>query len=438
MSDIPRRTARRTARLATLPLSYAGRTALGVGRRLGGAPAEAIAAEVAARTADQLFAVLGQLKGGAMKVGQAMSIFEAALPEEVAVHYRGALTALQDAAPSMPAATVHRVLAAELGEDWRDLFRDFDDAPVAAASIGQVHRAVWGDGRDVAVKVQYPGAGDALLSDLRQLSRLARVTGSWRTGIDMRAVTQELQDRMAEELDYLTEASSQRAFARAFAGSEFFAVPDVVTGTGRVLVVEWLDGTPLSTVIREGTPEQRGQAANGYLDFLLAGPDHVGLLHADPHPGNFRLLDDGRLGILDFGAVNRLPDGMPPAVGRLLGLALGGEDTADHVLEGLRSEGWVRQDAHLDARVLLDFLQPFLEPARHDRYRFTRAWLRKCFAHVTDARWQPVIAELDLPPDYLLIHRVWAGGLGVLCQIGGEVETRAILEHWLDDLDLSR
>lgn len=436
MNDIPRRSAHRTARLAALPLTYAGRTAVGLGRRLGGAPAEAVAAQVAARTADQLFSVLGQLKGGAMKVGQAMSIFEAALPEEVAAHYRGALTALQDAAPSMPAETVHRVLASELGDDWRSRFHELDDVPVASASIGQVHRGRWADGRKVAVKVQYPGAGDALLSDLRQLARVARVTGALRTGIDMKAVTDELQARMSEELDYTLEAAAQRQFADAFAGSEFFAIPRVLEATPRVVVMDWLEGTPLSAVIREGSAEQRDQAATLYLDFLLAGPDHVGLLHADPHPGNFRITEDSRLGVLDFGAVNRLPGGMPSAVGRLLGLALNGDDTGPAVLDGLREEGWVHPGADLDPDLLLEFLDPFLEPARHERYTFSRAWLRGCFAHVSEPRWQSVIAVLDLPPDYLLIHRVWAGGIGVLCQIGGEVEARAILTHWLDDLTL--
>src|SRR6185312_2602170 len=122
VTDLPRRAVTRTAKLAALPLGFAGRTALGIGKRVGGRPAEVVAAEIQTRTAEQLFRVLGELKGGAMKVGQAMSIFEAALPEELAGPYRATLTKLQDAAPPMPAATVHKVLAADLGEDWRDTF----------------------------------------------------------------------------------------------------------------------------------------------------------------------------------------------------------------------------------------------------------------------------------------------------------------------------
>jgi len=154
VADIPRNALTRSVKIAALPAAHAGRAAWGLGKRIGGKPAEMVTAELQARTAEQMFSVLGELKGGAMKMGQAMSIFEAAMPEEVAAPYRSALTKLQEAAPPLPAASIHAILASELGDDWRSRFQEFNDQPAAAASIGQVHKAVWHDGRVVAVKVK--------------------------------------------------------------------------------------------------------------------------------------------------------------------------------------------------------------------------------------------------------------------------------------------
>ena len=426
----------RTARLAALPLGFAGRTALGLGRRVGGKPAELVAAEVQARTAKQLFTVLGELKGGAMKFGQALSIFEAAMPEELAGPYRATLTKLQDAAPPLPTSVVHGVLAAELGPRWRQKFVSFEDKPTAAASIGQVHRAVWKDGRDVAVKLQYPGVGPALISDLNQVSRVARLAAGWIPGLDIKPILDELKSRVSEELDYALEARSQKAFAAAFAGHPDYAIPDVVHHKGNVIVSEWLDGVPLSAIIATGSPEARDAAATRYLEFLLVWPGRVGLLHADPHPGNFRMLADGRLGVLDFGAVNRLPHGLPVEMGQLLTLALAGD--AEGSLEGLRRQGFVKASIDIDAEALLGFLGPFLEPLRTDTFRFTRPWLRALSLHLNDPR-RPDFTlglKLNLPPSYLLIHRVWLGGIGVLCQIQGEVPGRATVDRWLPGADL--
>ncbi|MGW5239610.1 ABC1 kinase family protein [Monashia sp. NPDC004114] len=437
MTDLPRKAVVRTAKLASVPIGFAGRTALGIGKRLGGRPAELVAAELQARTAQQLFQVLGELKGGAMKFGQALSIFEAAFPEEVAVPYRALLTKLQDSAPPMPTTSVHEVMRADFGPRWRSRFQSFDDHPVASASIGQVHRAVWSDGRDVAVKIQYPGAGAALMSDIRQISRVAKVAAGWIPGLDIAPILDELRDRMAEELDYRLEAESQDAFATGFAGDPDFSIPAVVEGHQHVIVSEWLDGVPLSRIIAEGTQEQRDHASQLYLEFLLAGPAQVGLLHADPHPGNFRITPDGKLGVIDFGAVNRLPDGMPPEIGLLLTIGLEG-GSSDEVLDGLREIGFVKSNIDLDADRLLDYLEPFMAPFRTDEFTFSRDWLRGVFALINDPR-QPNYAvgyKLNLPPEYLLIHRVWGGGIGVLSQLGGTVRGRALVDELLPGADL--
>ena len=175
--SIPTSTTARTAKLASLPLSLAGRSAIGFGRQLVGQSGSMVFGEIQEKTAEQVFKVLGELKGGAMKFGQALSVFEAALPEDIAKPYRETLTKLQESAPPLPARVVHSVLAKELGEDWRDNFESFNDKPAASASIGQVHKAVWKDGRPVAVKIQYPGAAEALISDLNQIQRFAKIFG---------------------------------------------------------------------------------------------------------------------------------------------------------------------------------------------------------------------------------------------------------------------
>ena len=431
MSDIPRGGFGRGLRLASLPAGLVGRQALGFGRRLGGASPEEVAAQVQAATAEQLFAVLGRLKGGAMKFGQSLSVFEAALPEELAGPYREQLTKLQDAAPPMPASAVHAVLAGQLGRDWRQRFTAFEDAPTAAASVGQVHRAVWEDGRAVAVKVQYPGAGAALVSDLNQVARVVKLSASWIPGLDVGPVLDELKARVAEEVDYLWEAQAQAAFAEAYAGDEHVAVPAVVHATDKVLVTEWLEGVPMSSLIATGDQATRDLLARRYLEFLIAGPQRAGLLHADPHPGNFRLTPDGRFGVLDFGAVARLPDGTPPAIGMLLSLALDGD--AQGLVDGLRDEGFIKPTIELEPDDLLDYLDPFVEVLRSEEFTFDRAWLQSMFAYVQDVKrpeWW-VSLKLNLPREYVMIWRVWLGGIGVLSQLQATVPAYGLLEEHL-------
>jgi predicted unusual protein kinase regulating ubiquinone biosynthesis (AarF/ABC1/UbiB family) len=438
MADLPRNAAARTARLAALPLGYAGRTALGLGRRLGGAPAETVMTEIQQRTADQLFRTLGELKGGAMKFGQALSVLESALPEEMAAPYREHLTRLQDAAPPMPTQTVRDILTADLGPDWKDQLVWLDGAPTAAASIGQVHQGRWHDGREVAVKVQYPDAGAALEADLRTLARAARVIGPLIPGVDMKPLVEEVQARAKEELDYDLEAQAQREFAREFRDDPGIVVPDVVAVGPRVLITEWLESpASLASIIASGTPAERDHYGEMYVRFLFSGPARTGLLHADPHPGNYRVIpnDDGspgKLGVLDFGAVARLPQrGLPSPLGRLVRLCAAGDGEA--VMAGLREEGFVKDRIRIDPQLLMDYLSPFVEPSQVERFRFSREWMREQFQRINDPK-DPaytISIKLNLPPSYVLIHRTWLGGVGVMSQLGAEAPFRGIMEEYL-------
>jgi predicted unusual protein kinase regulating ubiquinone biosynthesis (AarF/ABC1/UbiB family) len=436
MPDLPRRAVTRTARLASLPLGYAGRTALGMGKRLGGAPAEAVLTEVQQRTAEQLFRTLGELKGGAMKFGQALSILEGALPEELAAPYREHLTRLQDSAPPMSTAVVHQQLVREFGAGWKRKIVEFDEIPRAAASIGQVHQGRWVDGTPIAVKIQYPGADQALIADLKQIGRLARAFGGLVPGIDARALAEELQARVVEELDYRLEAEAQAVFAEVFRDDDRYVVPRVLAHSQRVLVTEWLDSpASLARVIEDGSLEARDTYGYLYARFMFEGPARTGLLHADPHPGNFRLVpgEDGapdRLGILDYGAVARLPEGgLPRSLGRLMRIAL--LEDYDTVVGFMRDEGFIRPNIKVRPEELRAYLGPFVDPARAERFRFSRDFMREQLQRFQDPSHPEaqIALRLNLPPEYLLIHRTLVGSVGVLCQLEAEAPFGALLEE---------
>jgi len=373
-----------------------------------------------------------------MKFGQALSVLEAALPDEMVAPYRRELTRLQDSAPPMPTQTVRDQIQRDLGADWRDRLVWLDGGPTAAASIGQVHRGRWQDGREVAVKVQYPGADEALKSDLRQLARLARTISPLMPGVEIKPLVEELRARVGDELDYTLEAEAQRAFAGAFRDDPEIVVPDVVAVGHQVLVTEWLESpASLASVISGGSQEERDHYGELFVRFLFAGPPRTGMLHADPHPGNFRILPDaeggpGRLGVLDYGAVARLPDaGLPEAMGRLIRIA--GDREPHELVAGLREEGFIKPGVDVDPELVLDYLSPFVEPTLVERFRFSREWMQGQFQRINNPR-EPtytVALKLNLPPAYLLIHRTWLGGVGVLSQLGAEAPFRAILEEHL-------
>ena len=421
----------RTLRLLSLPAGALVLAAEGRLRTLAGADHERVRTELRARNTERTRRVLGELKGGALKAGQLLSTVEALFPSDPSATWRETLTGLQQDNPALPFSDIEPVLVQELGPRWPTLFSSFDPVAAAAASIGQVHRATWADGRPVAVKVQYPGVREALESDVRAVSVLSRATALVARGLALPPLVAELRERLLEELDYLHEAAAQRRFALAYDADPRFVVPAVVQATPRVLVQQWLDGTPLARVAELGSQAERDRAAELYQLFLVSGPERAGLLHTDPHPGNFRITADGRLGVLDFGSTLRLPDGMPPTFGRLIAALLSGDDAA--VLTRLREDGFLDPGRTLEVGKLIEYMAPFSEPARHERFTFSRDWLRGEFGRVNDPR-NPdfgVALQLRMPSEHLFTHRVWLGMVGVLCQLEATVPVRAVLDRWL-------
>ncbi len=423
--------AMRTAQLLSLPVGAAGLAAQGAVRRLAGQDRDVVAQDLRERNAARTRRVLGELKGGALKAGQLLSTVEALFPQDPESTWREALVGLQESNAPLPFDDVEPVLVAELGAGWCSLLPELAPHAAAAASLGQVHRGRWHDGTDVAVKVQYPGVREALVADVRTLSAMSRVTALVARGLSLPPLVAEMRDRLVEELDYEHEARTQTRFADGFAGDPDVRVPRVLHATGRVLVMEWLDGTPLAAVARDGDQPTRDRAAHLYQRFLVSGPERAQLLHTDPHPGNFRLLPDGRLGVLDFGSSLEMAGGMPATFGRLIGALLA--DDPDEVLRRLREERFLKPGVDVDVGKLVDYMGPFTVPARQESFRFTRDWLRTEFARVNDPRTPEfgVALKLDLPAEHLFTHRVWLGMVGVLCQLEAEVPVAPVLRRWL-------
>ncbi|MFE2997122.1 ABC1 kinase family protein [Nocardia sp. NPDC059246] len=429
----PARTVIRTAKLAAVPLAYAGRQAAGAGKRALGRPAGEIDREIQLRTAEHMAEVLGELKGCAAKLGQVLGIYELALPPELAEPYRIALARLQDAAPPMLPRTVHTVLAASFGPDWRDNFREFDDRRAASATIGQVHRAVWHDGRAVAVKVMYPGARAAVDSDLQRLRGLAWLTPVFAPHADGRAVVNELAECLRMELDFAAEAQSQRRFAEAYAGDPDFRVPQVVAQCGDVIVSEWLDGIPLSRLITTGTQAERDRVGMLAVRFFWSSAPRSGLLYGDPHPGNFRVLPDGRLGVVDFGACPPWPPAQFPALVHDLADALINGGPAELDL-ATRSHGFTDEQRGLDSAGLAEKLLPFTELLRHETSRVDTEWLRGRTRDAMSPRLDNVYRQLGIPAYLMPFQRGLVTLLGLVAQLGTTGPMRAEILRWSPEL----
>jgi predicted unusual protein kinase regulating ubiquinone biosynthesis (AarF/ABC1/UbiB family) len=308
---IPTSRVRRTATVGRLAASEAvkqfGTKAANVGRSEQGA--QEASARRQLETAKQIVAALGTMKGAAMKLGQVMSFLDVGLvPEEHREEFQRELAKLRDAAPTVEFKQMKRVIEDDLEAKISDVFAEFDEQPIAAASIGQVYRArLEEDGREVAVKVQYPGVAGAVRADMQNLDMIMRLMKRMTPGLDVKAVAAEIRDRIGEELDYELEAQNQRSLARIFRGHPFIVVPEVVSELSRerVLVSEFVRGVGFEE-LKQYPQAERDRIGEIVFRFFLGCLYRHRQFSGDPHPGNFLLLADGRVAFLDFGLFKRL------------------------------------------------------------------------------------------------------------------------------------
>jgi predicted unusual protein kinase regulating ubiquinone biosynthesis (AarF/ABC1/UbiB family) len=297
--------------------SVAAREAAARAMRAGGRNSEASrqrASQQQLKSAQALVKVLGSMRGAAMKVGQTLSAVDLGLvPEEIRPQFQEILASLQHDAKPVSFKSIRKVIEEDLEEKLSDAFASFEEEPIAAASIGQVHRATLDDGRVVAVKVQYPGIAEAIHADMQNLRLALKLLNVIAPGIDTGPIAEEIRERIGQELDYELEAANQHAMARVYSNPAhphpFIVVPDVVSSLcrERVLVSEYIDGHRFAEA-RDWPAEQRDRLGEILIRFYINGPLRHRLLNGDPHPGNSLFLDDGRVAFLDFGFFKTLSD----------------------------------------------------------------------------------------------------------------------------------
>lgn len=288
---------------------------------------------------------------------------------------------------------------------------------------------MWSDGREVAVKIQYPGADEALRADLKTMQRLVGVFKQLAPGADVQGVVDELIERTEMELDYRLEAENQRAFAKAYQDHPHFAVPRIVASAPKVVIQEWMQGIPMAEIIRHGTTEQRDLMGTRLLELTFDAPRQLGMLHGDAHPGNFMLLPDGRMGVIDFGAVAPLPDGLPVELGMTIRLAR--DKNYDLLLPTMEKAGFIQKGQQVSVRDIDDMLRQYVEPVEVEVFHYTRKWLQKMSAIEIDRSVSQIrtARQMDLPPKLVIPMRVIMSVAAILCQLDAHVPIKALSEE---------
>jgi predicted unusual protein kinase regulating ubiquinone biosynthesis (AarF/ABC1/UbiB family) len=435
--DLPKSRVRRAAKVGRLAGGQAARgyvtKAANLTRDEEGRRAAAERRQMEA--ADQIFDVLGQMKGAAMKVGQVASFIDTgAFPPEFQERIQAKLAELRDAAPRVSFKRMKKVVEDDLGEKLEDVFSEFGEEAVAAASIGQVYRARLHDGRDVAVKVQYPGVGQAVRADLQNLGLIMRVAKRIAPGMDAKAMTAEIRERLTDELDYEHEAQQHRAFARSWRGHPFIFVPPVVTElcTEHVLVTEWVEGIGFEEV-RELDDETRDRFGEIVFRFFFGSLYRNGHFSGDPHPGNYRLMDDGRVAFIDFGMTKRVAREDIDAEVDAVRLAMDGD--VEGLYRRLGSMGYFDlDDPEITPEAVFDHFHDVTVWYIEDReVTIDRALVSQVLIDFGDPRsrhWQLMRRE-TVPPQSMLARRMEALTLGVLGQLGATANWHRIAREWL-------
>ncbi len=389
-------------------------------------------------TIDERFAVeaatgiakeLGQMKGVMMKTGQLLGFIIESLPPDA----QAALAVLQADAPPLPAGVASAVVRRELGAAPQEIFAEWDEVPVAAASIGQVHRAVTRDGLQVAVKVQYPGIADTLQADLANAEMLYAMFSMFALkGLDAKGLVDELRARMSEELDYRLEATNQAAFVEAYAGHPFFHVPAVLAqfSTERILTTAWVDGFTWAAFVEQADRPAMNRAGEIIWRFAQGSVHELGIFNGDPHPGNYRFDSDGTVTFLDFGLVKRWSPGEWERLSPCLGAIMG----RDHVglIRAMEHVGFLTPNSGLDIDAVADYVSAPYLPYLTDRFTFTRQFMKDTIATISDLRGpaKQVVEQLNLPPSFVILDRLVWGVSALLGKLEVEGPWRAMLDEY--------
>lgn len=391
-----------------------------------------------AASAERISEVLGQMKGAAMKLGQLASFVDLDVPPEIADAYQDVLAQLRDHAPAADPDAIESVVTDEYGAPPDEVFAWWEHEPLAVASIGQVHRARLPDGTDVVAKVQYPGVAEAIEADLANAGTLAPLARIISPNLQVRPLLEEMRDRLVDELDYQREAQYQQAFAVRYDGHPFIRVPRVFPQwcRPRVLVNEYVAGRDFDTMMAEADVEERRRYGEIVFRFVYGSLYRFRLFNADPHPGNYLFPtsgpDAGSVVFLDFGSVKLFRSQARDTLIDTLTATIAGD--SERLFDLLSRAGFVPRGAHVDPDKLFAWFATIHAPILEDaEWTFTPDFAREVIRTVTDPRagYIDLLRRLNLPAEYLLLHRIQLGVNSILGRLGARANWQRIMgELW--------